>query len=77
MLGYELWLKEFGVTANMIQLQPMAAGHVTGSLVEVGLDQDAFTRAYRSLARCEDPERFVTRAFDGLESPHGHSSHLR
>jgi len=23
------------------------------------------------------PERFVTRAFDGLESPHGHSSHLR
>src|SRR5882724_650165 len=24
-----------------------------------------------------NPERFVTRAFDGLESPHGHSSHLR
>jgi len=45
MLGYELWLKEFGVTANMIQLQPMAAGHVTGSLAEVGLDQDTFIRA--------------------------------
>jgi Type I phosphodiesterase / nucleotide pyrophosphatase len=45
MLGYEMWLKEFGVTANMIQLQPMAAGHVTGSLAEVGLDQDTFTRS--------------------------------
>jgi hypothetical protein len=45
MLGYELWLKEFGVTANMITLQPMAAGRVTGSLAEVGLDQDNFTRS--------------------------------
>ena len=44
-LGYELWLKEFGVTANMILLQPMAAGRVTGSLTDVGLDQDNFTRA--------------------------------
>jgi hypothetical protein len=45
MLGYELWLKEFGMTANMIQFQPMAAGRTTGSLTEVGLDQDTFTRA--------------------------------
>ena len=45
MLGYEMWLKEFGVTANMIQLQPMAAGHETGRLAEVGLDQDKFTRS--------------------------------
>jgi len=45
MLGYEMWLKEFGVTANMIALRPMAAGRETGSLVEVGLDQDQFTRA--------------------------------
>jgi hypothetical protein len=45
MLGYEMWLKEFGVTANMIQLQPMAAGRETGSLPEVGLDQDNFTRS--------------------------------
>ena len=45
MLGYEMWLREFGVTANMIQLQPMAAGRTTGSLTEVGLDQDNFTRA--------------------------------
>ena len=45
MLGYEMWLKEFGMTANMIQFQPMAAGRETGSLVEVGLDQDNFTRA--------------------------------
>jgi len=35
MLGYEMWLKEFGVTANMIQLQPMAAGRETGSLTAV------------------------------------------
>ena len=45
MLGYEMWLKEFGVTANMIQLRPMAAGRETGSLAEVGLDQDNFTRS--------------------------------
>ncbi len=45
MLGYEMWLKEFGMTANMIQLRPMAAGRETGSLVEVGLDQESFTRA--------------------------------
>src|SRR5439155_9728139 len=45
MLGYEMWLKEFGMTANMIQLQPMAAGRETGSLTAVGLDQDTCTRA--------------------------------
>jgi hypothetical protein len=45
MLGYELWLKEFGVTANMIQLAPMGAGGQTGSLAEMGLDQDTFIRA--------------------------------
>jgi Type I phosphodiesterase / nucleotide pyrophosphatase len=45
MLGYEMWLKEFGVTANMIQLRPMAAGRETGSLVDAGLDPATFTRA--------------------------------
>ena len=45
MLGYELWLKEFGVTANMITLRPMAAGRETGALADVGLDQDSFVRA--------------------------------
>jgi hypothetical protein len=45
MLGYELWLKEFGVTANMIQLRPMAAGRETGSLAEVGFEAEGYPRA--------------------------------
>ncbi len=62
MLGYEMWLREFGVTANMIQLVPMAAGRETGSLAEVGLDPDKFTRA-PTLARHLEAQGVEVHAF--------------
>jgi hypothetical protein len=45
MLGYELWLKEFGVTANMITFRPFSAGRETGSLLDAGFDPETFIRA--------------------------------
>lgn len=41
-LGYELWLKEYGVTANMIEHKPIAYRGAGGSLSLAGFDPLAF-----------------------------------
>jgi len=39
-LGYELFLKEFGLVANMITHSPMALGHQAGLLYQAGFDPE-------------------------------------
>ena len=38
LLGYEMWLREYGVVANMIKFSPMAAGDTPELLFEAGFD---------------------------------------
>lgn len=38
MLGYEIWLREYGVTANMIAFSPMALDAEPGLLAQAGFD---------------------------------------
>jgi len=40
--GYELWLKEYGVVANMISQSPMAFRNDTGSLTQAGFDPEKY-----------------------------------
>jgi len=40
--GYELWLKEYGVVANMIAQSPMAFRNGTGSLTQAGFDPEKY-----------------------------------
>jgi hypothetical protein len=40
MVGYELWLKEYGVVANMIQHSPFSIQGATGSLERAGFDPE-------------------------------------
>jgi hypothetical protein len=40
--GYELWLKEYGVVANMISQSPMAFRNGTGSLSQAGFDPEKY-----------------------------------
>lgn len=42
MLGYEMWLREFGVTANMITLTPKSVDGRPELLVDAGLDPATF-----------------------------------
>ena len=41
-LGYELWLKEYGVTANMIEHKPITYQGGVGSLKQAGFSPDTF-----------------------------------
>jgi len=41
-VGYELWLKEYGVVANMIQHSPMSYGNEAGSLYRAGFVPEQF-----------------------------------
>jgi hypothetical protein len=41
-VGYELWLKEFGVVANMIQHSPISYGNEAGSLYRAGFVPEQF-----------------------------------
>jgi hypothetical protein len=41
-LGYEMWLKEFGVTANMIEHKPITYQGGTGNLSLAGFDPESF-----------------------------------
>jgi hypothetical protein len=41
-VGYEMWLKEFGVVANMIQQSPMSYGNEAGSLSRAGFVPEQF-----------------------------------
>ncbi|NJD57780.1 MAG: hypothetical protein C3F13_02075 [Anaerolineales bacterium] len=36
-VGYELWLKEYGIVSNMIQHSPMSFGNESGSLYRAGM----------------------------------------
>lgn len=40
--GYELWLKEYGVVANMISQSPMTFRNGTGSLTQAGFDPEKY-----------------------------------
>jgi hypothetical protein len=40
--GYELWLKEYGVVANMISQSPMTFRNDTGSLTQAGFDPEKY-----------------------------------
>jgi predicted AlkP superfamily pyrophosphatase or phosphodiesterase len=40
--GYELWLKEYGVVANMIAHSPMTFRNSTGSLTQAGFDPEKY-----------------------------------
>ena len=40
--GYELWLKEYGVVANMISQSPMAFRNSTGGLMQAGFDPEKY-----------------------------------
>jgi Type I phosphodiesterase / nucleotide pyrophosphatase len=40
--GYELWLKEYGVVANMIAQSPMTFRNSTGSLAQAGFDPEKY-----------------------------------
>jgi hypothetical protein len=40
--GYELWLKEYGVVANMITQSPMTFRDGTGSLAQAGFDPEKY-----------------------------------
>lgn len=40
--GYEMWLKEYGLVANMILHSPMAFPNETGSLVKAGFNPETF-----------------------------------
>lgn len=44
MVGYTLWLREFGLVAQMIELQAAHKG-VAGSLLDAGLDPESFVPA--------------------------------
>jgi predicted AlkP superfamily pyrophosphatase or phosphodiesterase len=41
-VGYELWLKEYGVVANMILHSPMSFGNDAGSLYRAGFNPEKF-----------------------------------
>jgi hypothetical protein len=41
-VGYELWLKEYGVVSNMIAHSPMSFGNDAGSLVKAGFNPEQF-----------------------------------
>ena len=41
-VGYELWLKEFGVVSNMIQHSPITFENDIGSLAKAGFDPERF-----------------------------------
>jgi hypothetical protein len=41
-IGYELWLKEYGIVANMIHHSPMSYGNETGSLYRAGFVPEQF-----------------------------------
>jgi len=41
-VGYELWLKEYGVVANMITQSPMAFRSGAGSLAQAGFDPEKY-----------------------------------
>ncbi len=41
-VGYELWLKEYGVVSNMIQHSPMSFGNEAGSLYRAGMVPEQF-----------------------------------
>lgn len=41
-VGYELWLKEYGVVSNMIAQSPMSFGNDAGSLARAGFEPERF-----------------------------------
>lgn len=41
-MGYEMWLKEYGITANMIEHKPIAYRSGSGGLSLAGFDPDTF-----------------------------------
>jgi predicted AlkP superfamily pyrophosphatase or phosphodiesterase len=41
-VGYELWLKEYGMVSNMIQHSPMSFGNEAGSLYRAGMVPESF-----------------------------------
>lgn len=41
-LGYEMWLKEYGVTANMIEHKPITYRSGAGSLAQAGFEPESF-----------------------------------
>lgn len=49
--GYEMWLKEYGIVANMIEHSPMSYHRATGSLSQAGFDPENFLPAKQDEAQ--------------------------